>query len=506
MGEETLERFIEIDESYPLEDLGDESRVKEVQYGMLVSSDVHVHRKPSLRDFRIEHPFRILRIEVSEEIEGGVHEVIHDFRVAFRIPSAAWAHGLVELGYVRERGISVSLRLPIFDFGQSHREILLLLRDDPARVTVYHRNRGSPISLPGNAPIPQLVAHVRSSDSSTGQGFVELRDRLVLGETVVSWGIDDRATPFLVHRNHLDTVFQCEFHIPFVVRRHSHDGSGPVFRKDVVCDEDGDFLAAERIDGFHSGEDSGLLLLFPGSGLLLDHLLKLRLPAFRNVLLGKLRVGSDRHEGDSEDCIDAGREDLDLILRSLHCEFRRGSAFSIYPIALCRLGFRRPIDGVEIRIQLFREIGDPEEPLLQFPFLDFRVSMPFAFPVDHLLVGDHRHAVGAPVDSRFLLVGKPLLDHLQEYPLIPPIIFGRGGVDLVVPVEERSELLELVVLEVPDVIGDQGLRVDIPLHREIFRMDSECIESHRLEHVVSGHLHHPSVGIRSREGIEIPDM
>ena len=89
--------------------------------------------------------------------------------------------------------------------------------------------------------------------------------------------------------------------------------------------------------------------------------------------------------------------------------------------------------------QLVGVIGDLEEPLLERALLDRRVFMPPAAAVHHLLVGQHGGALRTPVDQRLLAIGQAALEHLQEEPLVPAIVFGLAGGDFAIPVVGERE-------------------------------------------------------------------
>src|SRR5690606_5127533 len=84
------------------------------------------------------------------------------------------------------------------------------------------------------------------------------------------------------------------------------------------------------------------------------------------------------------------------------------------PVLLHRDDTLRPVDVAEVQ-QFVGVVRDLEEPLVQ-PLLDDRRAAPLAYPLlaDHLLAGQRRVAVRAEVNRRFLLVGQPLLEELDE--------------------------------------------------------------------------------------------
>src|ERR1700756_5708368 len=68
--------------------------------------------------------------------------------------------------------------------------------------------------------------------------------------------------------------------------------------------------------------------------------------------------------------------------------------------------------------------GGLEEPLLDLAGFDEGIFVaPAVAAVDDLLVGEHRTAFGAPVHAAFLAIGEAALEHAQEKPLVPAIVF-----------------------------------------------------------------------------------
>ena len=83
--------------------------------------------------------------------------------------------------------------------------------------------------------------------------------------------------------------------------------------------------------------------------------------------------------------------------------------------------------------------GDFEEPLFEGALFDGRVFVAPAAAFDHLLVGQHGGAFGAPVDQRLLAIGEAALQHFEEEPLVPAIVFGLAGGDFAVPIVAEGE-------------------------------------------------------------------
>ena len=103
--------------------------------------------------------------------------------------------------------------------------------------------------------------------------------------------------------------------------------------------------------------------------------------------------------------------------------------------------------GQSIVVQVVQQavgvVGDAEEPLLELAQLD-RGAAALAAAVDHLLVGQHRGVLRAPVDRGLLAVGQPALEQLQEDPLGPAVVARLVRAELARPVDRDAPRAELL--------------------------------------------------------------
>ena len=104
--------------------------------------------------------------------------------------------------------------------------------------------------------------------------------------------------------------------------------------------------------------------------------------------------------------------------------------------------------------------------------------------VDDLLVGQNDLAAGAVVDGGLLLVGKALLEQLDEDPLRPLIVLGVGGVDLAVPVKGQAQRLELA-LEAGHILGGDDLGVDVVFQGVVLGRQAEGVPAHGVQDVIA---------------------
>ena len=136
--------------------------------------------------------------------------------------------------------------------------------------------------------------------------------------------------------------------------------------------------------------------------------------------------------------------------------------------------------------QLVGVIRDLEEPLLQRALLHRRVFVTPAAAFHHLLVGQHGGALGAPVDQRLLAVGQAALQHLEEEPLVPAVIFGLAGGDFAVPVVAEGEAA-VGLLHGRDVLQRPLARRPLVGDGGVFRGQAERVPAHGVQHVEAAH-------------------
>ena len=210
--------------------------------------------------------------------------------------------------------------------------------------------------------------------------------------------------------------------------------------------------------------------------------------AFRG-LPGQRMVGGDRHEGSAEDGVGTSSIDLQLALI-----FRRGigrqrpadqqALGAPDPVGLHQLDLLRPVgERLQAVEQILRHRGDLEEPLRQVALLDQRAGTPAA-PVDDLLVGEHGHVLGVPVDLGRLAFGKPGLPEIEEHFLLVLVVARVAGGELARPIPRQAHRLELA-LHCGDVGVGPIARVDLVVARGVLRRQAEGVPADRVQHVVT---------------------
>ena len=112
--------------------------------------------------------------------------------------------------------------------------------------------------------------------------------------------------------------------------------------------------------------------------------------------------------------------------------------------------------------------------------------MPPAETVDHLLVGEHGGALRAPVHFALLAKCDSLLQHAQEEPLVPAVVFRLATGDFAPPVVTEPEAAQHAAKLVDVRVGPIARRNAV-LDRGIFSRQTERVPAHRMQHVESAH-------------------
>ena len=208
-----------------------------------------------------------------------------------------------------------------------------------------------------------------------------------------------------------------------------------------------------------------------------------------------------------ENGIDSGREGLDFafvqsVLGNVKTDFNAFAAAD--PVALHGQDFVRPLfQRVKIQ-QLIRVVGDTEEPLLQIA-AGYRCVAPFAYSVQHLLVGQDGLTRRTPDHRRFGAISQTLLVQFYKEPLVPAIVFGEATHHFAVPVIHRPYRTQLAS-HVIYVGHCPFVGMDTSGYRGIFRRQPEGVKTDRVQHVVPLHPPETGVGVRWRQGIPVTDV
>ncbi len=372
--------------------------------------------------------------------------------------AGAWqrGHGHVQPVGRRPQGRG-ALRLQIQACGVGQLDRQLVFRDGhlAALRAVDDRDRCSPVPLARDQPVPQAVVDCGPAAAFGCQLGHDLLDRLCRAQPVQRTRVDVRSVVAGGHTGHCRVVVVGHDHahrevegagevqVALVMGRNGHDRAGPVVGEHVVGGVDRQPLPVDRIDGVPLQEHPGLRAL-GGHPVDLGHRAHLR-QVVRELLLdaGALRQfrrqfgvhGHDEESG-AVQRVRSRRVDGDRLVAALDLELDLGTRGPSDPVALHGQHLVGPLAlqlGHVVQ-QAFGVVGDPEVPLRQLLLGDHGVTA-LAAAVDHLLIGQHRLVVGAPVDRTRLAVGQPPLEHLQEQPLVPVVVRRVTRVERPVPVE-----------------------------------------------------------------------
>ena len=146
-----------------------------------------------------------------------------------------------------------------------------------------------------------------------------------------------------------------------------------------------------------------------------------------------------------------------------------------------------PFELLEVIDELVGVSGRFEEPLLEFAGFDEGVFVaPAIAAVDDLLVGEDGATFRAPIDAALFAIGEAALEHAQEKPLVPAVIFGLAGGNFAAPVVAEAEAAQSA-LEFGDVVvgPDAGMRV--VLDGGVFCGETESVPSHGMDDVEAAH-------------------
>ena len=342
-----------------------------------------------------------------------------------------------------------------------------------------------------------------------------------------------------------------------VVRRHCHDGPCAVARQHVVRHPHGNLFPRERIYGIRAGEHARHLAV--GDALALRALLRgieisLHLSALRvrGHATHEFALGGEHHERHAENRVGAGGENRERIFGAVDAELHFRTFGAANPVALRLFNRVAPVHRFQSVEQSLCVSRNAQAPLHRF-LLHHGEAAAHRNAVHHLVVGEHRAELRAPVyhcfaeigDAvvhqhvvlLFLAHGLPLLggkaeffaaggmqarrtlflktlhemanrhglaalcaveriEHLAERPLRPMIITRLAGAYLAVPVERKANLVQLFA-----VAGNILLRgfggVLSRLNGVLLSGQSVGIVTHRVQHVKTLQAFIAGVNIRS---------
>jgi hypothetical protein len=400
-------------------------------------------------------------------------------------------------------------------FGQHHRQLVVGHRHRAAAVAVDDGDRAAPVALARDAPVAQAPLHLLFTDALGCQVGGDGVHGGVIAEAVVFARIDAdavlaavpllpgvQAVGLVAHGDDLfdgQVVLLGEGEVALVMGRHAHHGAVAVAHQHVVADPHLDLLAGERVGDEQAG---GQAFLFHGGHVGFHHRAVLALldeGGQLRVALGRVQgkgvFGGHGTEGDAHDGVGAGGEHpqlavvdgLAVIAGDIVLEGKAHAGALADPVGLHQLDPLGPAaEFVQVAQEFVGVVGDLEVVAGDLALLDHRTGAP-ATAVDDLLVGQHGLVHRVPVHHLGLALGDALLEHAQEDPLVPLVVFRGAGGQLAAPVDGKAQRLELLLHVGDVVVGPLGGRHPV-LDRGVFGGQAEGVPAHGLQDVEALHL------------------
>ena len=323
---------------------------------------------------------------------------------------------------------------------------------------MYDRDRLTPVSLTVKRPVLHLVLNACLADTALLQFLKHTLDGILLiCIAIQELGIDhltvagvclllDVAT--LDDLNDVDAEFLCEIIVSLVMCRNCHDRACTVAHHDIVCDEDWNLLAIDRIDCCQSVDaDTGLLLdklCTLKLGLLCaDITVCLNLTKILNlilILINQRMLRRDNHKGNAIKGIRSGRVNAKLLIQSVYLEIHKCSCRLSDPVDLLLLDICRIIYSIQSLEQLVCILRNAQIPYVLGSLYDIAVT-DVAFSALAVLVGKDDLTGWAVVYERLVPEYQTLLKHFQENPLRPLIKIRIRCIDHAAPVKGKSDAL-----------------------------------------------------------------
>ena len=251
---------------------------------MLDPTAVEVDRRPVIHLTDVERNLATLRITVPIEVPGRIHEGIHRVCLASRCTAAAGTSRVDELWYLRERRITSTGEL--LNRRQLNRKIVEWDRLGSALVAIDDRNRCTPVSLARDTPVLQTKLYLPATQATLLRRARHQTDGVEVGhsrkfariskDTGVRKGLLEsvaaqRRRPVRLNNNlDVETILPRKFKISLVVCWNRHNGTGPVIRKNKICNPDWNCFAGKRINSSTTSIETLFLDLALESGLAVE--------------------------------------------------------------------------------------------------------------------------------------------------------------------------------------------------------------------------------------------
>ena len=516
---QTLERFVEIDVAHIAQRFRDKTCVQKVHTCVFRTAYVHVNGEHFVRDFRRERVLVVVRFGVAEIIPAGTYEGVQRIGITGSF-AAALRTSAVHKSFVTCKG-GASRGTEFYVVGELYRQILFRNGNCAAFFTINHRDRRAPITLTGYRPVAQTVIYLSAAFADLGKVDGNCFACVVARQTVKRAAVDQNtvfgigqgcfAAHFLDNLRDGQTVFFCESIIAFVVRCHRHHCARAVRIQNVIGKVDGYLFTRKGVCRIRAGERTRLfacrrktvdIVCFSG-------ILYVCVDVFRAFGMRRFQFfhqgvfGSKHNVVNAEYRIGTCRKHGNIIARfALKMNFTARRFPD--PVLLHQFRLFRPIDSVEIFQQLFRVIGDFQEPLRHILTQNGRATA-FTLAADNLFVRKDGFTGRAPVHECVFAISQTFFIQLYKQPLRPLIIILVAGDHFRRPVEHSAHIFELL-FHCFDVLLGGVLGMNTRFDGVVFRRQTERVKPHRLEHFVSLHLLKACIRIGRAVVIPMPDV
>ena len=235
-------------------------------------------------------------------------------------------------------------------------------------------------------------------------------------------------------------------------------------------------------------------------------LIRLNLAPVGDLVLPLAQHGvlrGDDHVGHAEEGVGTGGVNGDFVA-GVGVEGQLCAGGAADPVLLLDLDALDVIQIVQIVDQALSVLGDAQHPLALFLADDLTAAV-LAHALHHFFVGQNALAAGAPVDGHGGLIGKPLLEHLEEYPLGPLVVFGVGGIHAAVPVETVAQHFQLIG-EVGNILFGNYRGVNMVLYGVVLRGQTKSVKADGEKDIVALHPLFAGHDVHCGEGSGVSHM
>ena len=244
---------------------------------MLDAADVLIDRHPVIDRGTVEAGLCDGRTE-TRKIPGRFEKRVEGIGLASCRLAAGRTSDILPCRVIVER---VARDIEVDVFRQSHRQVRLGHRNDPAGSAMDHRNWTAPIALPGNPPVAESIIDRPFTPFRGFQAIGDLGLRGLDREAVEELGIDHHAVAgvgivadrhrggVLVgrghHRDDVEAIPAREIEIALIVTGTSENGAGAVIHEHEIGNVDRQFdTGPERVRRREAGVEAFLFRRLDG--------------------------------------------------------------------------------------------------------------------------------------------------------------------------------------------------------------------------------------------------